>query len=115
MIKEQNARQSTMNVFYFYADIYSLYGLAYACPYLDWKGDCPLKAIERIPFKQNVIWINRKCAVKGLFMSRFDKSFAFKLFNNKMNINQEIPVPGGFSWEDTAKGLVPVYGLPKLK
>jgi hypothetical protein len=62
-----------------------------------------------------VLWINRKCAVKGLFMSRFDKCFAFKLFNNKMNINQEIPVPGGFSWEDTAKGLVPVYGLPKLK
>jgi hypothetical protein len=47
MIKEQNARQSTMNVFDFYADIYSLYGLAYACPYLDRKGDCPLKAIER--------------------------------------------------------------------
>jgi hypothetical protein len=43
-------------------------------------------------------------------MSRFDKCFAFQLLNNKMNINQGIPVPGGFSWEDTVKGLVPVYG-----
>jgi hypothetical protein len=58
MIKEQNARQSTMNAFDFHADIYSLCGLAYACPYLDRKGDCPLKAIERIPFKQKVLWIN---------------------------------------------------------
>ena len=43
-------------------------------------------------------------------MSRFDKSFAFKLFNNKMSIIQDMTVPGGFSWEDMVKGLVPAYG-----
>ena len=36
-----------------------LYGLAYACPHNDRKGDCPLKVIEKLSFKQKVLWINR--------------------------------------------------------
>ncbi len=34
-----------------------IYGLAYDCPHLDRHDDCPLKAIEKLPFKQKVLWI----------------------------------------------------------
>ena len=36
----------------------TLYGLAYACPHFDRQHDCPLKAIELLPFKQKIVWIN---------------------------------------------------------
>ena len=39
MSKEQNAEQSTMNVFDFHTDIHTLYGLAYDCPYIDRKDN----------------------------------------------------------------------------
>jgi hypothetical protein len=41
-----------------HADIHTLYGLAYACPHIDRKDNCPLKAIELLPFKEKVVWIN---------------------------------------------------------
>ena len=56
--KEQNPGQSNRNAFDFHADTLTLYGLAYARPYIARKRDCPLKAIEKLPFKQKVVWIN---------------------------------------------------------
>jgi hypothetical protein len=57
--KEQNAGQSLRNVLPLHSDTLTLYVLAYACPHIDRKGDCPLKVIEKLPFKQKVLWINR--------------------------------------------------------
>ena len=57
--KEQNAGQSLWNVLPLHSDTLTLYGLAYACPHNDREGDCHLKAIEQLPFKQKVLWINR--------------------------------------------------------
>ena len=56
--KEQNPGQSLRNVLSLHSDTLTLYGLAYACPHIDRKSDCPLKAIEQLPFKQKVLWIN---------------------------------------------------------
>jgi hypothetical protein len=58
MIKVQNPGQSIRTVLPLHADIHTLYGLVYACPHLDRKDDCPLKAIEQLPFFQKVLWIN---------------------------------------------------------
>ena len=41
-----------------HADIHTLYGLAYACPHIDRKDNCSLKAIVLLPFKEKVVWIN---------------------------------------------------------
>jgi hypothetical protein len=39
-------------------DILTLFGMAYNCPYHDRQETCRLKAIEHLPFKQKVLWIN---------------------------------------------------------
>jgi hypothetical protein len=35
----------------------SLYGLAYDCPHLERKVDCPIKEVEHLSFKEKVKWI----------------------------------------------------------
>ena len=37
----------------------NLYGLAYGCPYLQRKEDCPLKEVNHLSFKEKVIWVDR--------------------------------------------------------
>ena len=54
----QNPGQSNRTTLPLHADIHTLYGLAYACPHFERKGDCPLKVIEKLPFKQKVLWVN---------------------------------------------------------
>lgn len=34
-----------------------LYGLAYRCPILERRVDCPLKEVDHLSFKEKVIWI----------------------------------------------------------
>ena len=36
----------------------SLYGLAYDCPHLERKVDCPIKEVEHLSFKEKVKWID---------------------------------------------------------
>ena len=35
----------------------NLYGLAFSCPYLERKRDCPFMKEDLLPFKEKVIWI----------------------------------------------------------
>ena len=37
----------------------NLYGLAYDCPYLQRKDDCPLKEVNHLSFKEKVEWVDR--------------------------------------------------------
>ena len=57
--KVQNPGQSISISFPLQADTLTLYGLSYACPHIYRKGDCQLKVIEKLPFKQKVLWISR--------------------------------------------------------
>ena len=34
-----------------------IFGLAYACPYLERQEDCPLKIVVHLSFKGKVLWI----------------------------------------------------------
>jgi len=36
----------------------NLYGLAYNCPYLQRKDDCPLKEVDHLSFKEKIDWID---------------------------------------------------------
>lgn len=45
-------------------EISKLYGLAYNCPYLQRKSDCPLKEIDHLPFKAKLDWIDKLCLDK---------------------------------------------------
>lgn len=36
-----------------------LYGLAFQCPYNKRQEDCPLFAIDDLPFREKVDWIDR--------------------------------------------------------
>jgi hypothetical protein len=58
MRKELNPCNSIKSILDFHTDIHTLYGLAYACPHNDRKGDCPLKVVDQKPFKGRVVWIN---------------------------------------------------------
>lgn len=35
----------------------NLYGLAYNCPYLQRKDDCPLKEVDHLSFREKIDWI----------------------------------------------------------
>ncbi len=56
--KVQNPGQSIRPALALHTESHTLYGLAYACPHLDRQHDCPLKAIELLPFKQKIVLIN---------------------------------------------------------
>lgn len=34
-----------------------LYGLAFDCPYLDRKDDCPMQEVEHLNFGEKYLWI----------------------------------------------------------
>lgn len=34
-----------------------LYGLAFDCPYLDRKDNCPMQEVEHLPFSEKYLWI----------------------------------------------------------
>jgi len=36
----------------------NLYGIAYGCPCIQRKDNCPLKEVEYLSFSEKVIWIN---------------------------------------------------------
>lgn len=38
----------------------NLYGLAYGCPYIERKDNCPLKVIDQLSFQEKVEWIDRQ-------------------------------------------------------
>lgn len=44
---------------------YHLYGIAYGCPRMVRKKDCPLLEIEHLSFKEKVNWINKLNEKKG--------------------------------------------------
>jgi hypothetical protein len=44
--------------------MHNLYGLAYKCPYLQRKDDCPLKEVDHLSFKEKVNWIDNLCLDK---------------------------------------------------
>jgi len=56
--KVQNPGQRIRPALALHTESHTLYGLAYACPHLDRQHDCPLKAIELLPFKQKIVLIN---------------------------------------------------------
>ncbi len=64
---------------------------------------------------EGLLLMTRQGNTQGLSITRSDKKSVFQMKNNKMSITHEMTVPVGFSWEETAKGLVPTYGLTKLK
>jgi hypothetical protein len=37
----------------------NLYGLAYSCPHLERRPDCPLKQVEHLSFLEKVKWIDQ--------------------------------------------------------
>jgi hypothetical protein len=39
-------------------ELICLYGLAYDCPHLERKVDCPIKEGEHLSFKEKVKWID---------------------------------------------------------
>lgn len=39
-------------------DKHNLYGLAYGCPYLNRKNDCPFMQVEHLTFMEKVNWID---------------------------------------------------------
>ncbi len=36
----------------------NLYGLAYGCPYIERRDNCPFKGIDQLSFKEKVEWID---------------------------------------------------------
>jgi len=36
----------------------NLYGLAYGCPCIERKEDCPLREIDHLSFKEKIMWID---------------------------------------------------------
>jgi hypothetical protein len=56
----------------------ALYGLAYACPHIDRKDNCSLKAIELLLFKEKVLWINGLSKEKKEFILEYHKACSIK-------------------------------------
>ena len=52
----------------------SLYGLAYDCPHLERRVDCPLKQIEHLSFQGKVKWIDNLREVEKKTIMEHHKS-----------------------------------------
>lgn len=51
-----------------------IYGWAYACPFMERIGNCPMKKVEHLSFKHKVKWINNLSEIEIIDMSNYHKN-----------------------------------------